>query len=144
MRLTQALYSALNASRRRASSSITRKPRLECRPLPVYLQPTHVADSNRKIIIDSLTPGHRAELRSVAHSLKPIFQIGKEGVTERAVEAVREAFNTREILKVKVLDSAPADARATGETLASSIEDAHLVQVIGRTVVLFRPVPETT
>ena len=101
-------------------------------------------DLNRKIIIDSLTPGQRAELRSAAHSLKPIFQIGKEGVTERAVEAVREAFNTREILKVKVLDSAPSDAHATGETLASSIEGAQLVQVIGRTVVLFRPEPETT
>jgi RNA-binding protein len=100
-------------------------------------------DSNRKINIDSLTPGHRAELRSAAHSLKPIFQIGKEGVTERAVEAVREAFNSREILKVKVLDSAPADARTAAETLASRIEGAHLVQVIGRTVVLFRPMPET-
>lgn len=124
------------------SSSITRKPRLECRPLPVYLQPTHFADSNRKIIIDSLTPGRRAELRSAAHSLKPIFQIGKEGVTERAVGAVREAFNTREVLKVKVLDSAPADVRTTGETLAASIEDSHLVQVIGRTIILYRPRPE--
>jgi RNA-binding protein len=74
--------------------------------------------------------------------LKPIFQVGKDGVTERAVVAVREAFNTREILKVKVLDSAPTDAQATGETLVSSIEDAHLVQVIGRTVVLYRPDPE--
>lgn len=56
--------------------------------------------------------------------------------------AVREAFNTREILKVKVLDSAPTDARTTGEALASGIEGAHLVQVIGRTVVLYRPTPE--
>ena len=63
-------------------------------------------------------------------------------MTERAVEAVSEAFNTREILKVKVLDSAPADAGTTGEALASRIEDAHLVQVIGRTVVLYRPDPE--
>ena len=80
----------------------------------------------------------------MAHSLKPIFQVGKEGVTGRTVEAVREAFNTREVLKVKVLDSAPTDARTTGEALASSIEGAHLVQVIGRTMVLFRPEPETT
>lgn len=68
--------------------------------------------------------------------------MGKEGVTERAINAVREAFNTREILKVKVLDSAPLDARTTGEGLASGIDEAHLVQVIGRTVVLYRPKPE--
>ena len=65
-------------------------------------------------------------------------------MTERAIEAVSEAFNTREILKVKVLDSAPADARTTAEALASRIEDAHVVQVIGRTVVLHRPEPEPT
>ena len=92
--------------------------------------------------IDSLTPGHRAELRSLAHALKPIFQVGKDGVTERAVTAVREAFNTREILKVKVLDSAPMDALGAGEALVSSIDAAHLVQVIGRTIVLYRPEPE--
>ena len=74
--------------------------------------------------------------------MKPIFQVGKDGVTERAVVAVREAFNTREILKVKVLDAAPAEAHATGEALVSGIEDAHLVQVIGRTLVLYRPYPE--
>ncbi len=74
--------------------------------------------------------------------MKPIFQVGKEGVTDRAIDAVRDAFNTREILKIKVLDSAPANARATGEALASGIEDAQVVQVIGRTVVLYRPEPE--
>lgn len=81
-------------------------------------------------------------MKSLAHPLKPIFQVGKDGVTERAVQAVREAFNTREILKVKVLDSAPGDAHSTGEALAEGIEGAHLVQVIGRTVVLYRPEPE--
>jgi len=81
-------------------------------------------------------------LKSLAHSLKPLHQIGKDGVTDRAVGAIREAFNTREILKVKVLDSAPKDAQDTGEALASRIEDAQLVQVIGRTVVLYRPDPE--
>jgi len=60
----------------------------------------------------------------------------------QAVGAVSEAFNTREVLKVKVLDSAPTDALTTGEALASRIQDAHLVQVIGRTVVLYRPDPE--
>jgi len=126
------------------SRVLTEPRRLECQPLPVYVSPTHFCLRTGGTAIDSLTPSRRAELRSLAHSLKPIFQVGKEGVTERAIEALSEAFNTREILKVKVLDSAPVDARATGEALASSIENAHLVQVIGRTVVLFRPVPETT
>ena len=74
--------------------------------------------------------------------MKPIFQVGKDGVSDRAVGAVREAFNTRELLKVKVLDSAPMSAREVGEVLATDIEDAQLVQVIGRIVVLYRPDPD--
>ena len=97
---------------------------------------------NGEARIDPLTPGQRAQLKSLAHPLKPIFQVGKDGLSERAVAAVREAFNTRELLKVKVLDSAPDDARRTGEDLAAGIEGTHLVQVIGRTLVLYRPDPD--
>lgn len=92
--------------------------------------------------IDTLTTKQRAYLKKLAHPLKPIHQIGKEGLTVPGVRAIREAFNTREILKVKVQDSAPADVRATGEALVAQIEDTHLVQVIGRTLVLYRPDPD--
>lgn len=92
--------------------------------------------------IAALTAKQRAKLRSLAHPLKPILQIGRAGVTPQAIEAVREAFNNREILKVKVLDSAPADVRAVGESLAREIDGAHLVQTVGHTAVLYRPDPE--
>lgn len=131
-----------SANRRQLISQPPVAGRLECQPLPLYVSRAHSDPRTGRAAIDSLTPGRRAELRSQAHSLKPIFQVGKEGVTDRAIDAVRDAFNTREILKIKVLDSAPANARATGEALASGIEDAQVVQVIGRTVVLYRPEPE--
>lgn len=89
-----------------------------------------------------LTSRQRAFLRSKAHHLKPILQVGAEGVTPAVVESVREAFNTRELLKVKVLESAPEDARTSGARLAEAIEGAHVPQTIGRTVVLYRPFPE--
>jgi RNA-binding protein len=92
--------------------------------------------------MEALTPKQRASLKSVAHGLKPILQIGKEGVTDATARSVEGAFQKRELLKVKVLESAPADARETGTMLAAGIEGAHLVQVIGRTVVLYRRHPE--
>ncbi len=116
--------------------------RLECQSPRAYLPGSQSRTRARRKTIDPLTPSQRAELKSLAHPLKPIFQVGKDGVTDRAVQAVSEAFNTREILKVKVLDSAPEDARATGAALADGIEGAQVVQVIGRTVVLYRPQPE--
>lgn len=92
--------------------------------------------------IHSLTPKRRAYLRSLAHDLKPVLQIGKGGVTPAAVGAVRDALAARELIKVRVLDAAPEPARATGEALVAGLGDAHLVQVIGRTVVLYRRDPE--
>jgi len=97
---------------------------------------------DREVIIDTLTPKQRAHLRSDAQSLKPILQVGKDGASEATVNAVRDAFNSRELLKIKVLDNAPEDAASAGRTIASSIENAEIVQVIGRTVVLYRPAPD--
>ena len=86
----------------------------------------------------TLTPKQRAHLRSLAHHLKPILHVGKEGLTEAAVTAVEQAFNTRELLKVKVTDGAPITAREAGDEIAARVEGAHHVQTIGRTVVLYR------
>ncbi|HEX6940568.1 MAG TPA: ribosome assembly RNA-binding protein YhbY [Longimicrobiales bacterium] len=90
----------------------------------------------------ALTSKQRAYLKSLAHPLKPILQIGKEGVTPAVVDTVASAFNTRELLKVKVLEAAPASARETADELASRIPGAEPVQVIGRTAILYRRHPE--
>ncbi len=90
----------------------------------------------------ALTSKQRAQLKSLAHPLKPLLHVGKEGVTGTVVASVREAFNTRELLKVKVLEAAPQSARAIGEDLAWRLDGVELVQVIGRTVVLYRRHPE--
>ena len=89
-----------------------------------------------------LTSRQRAHLKSLAHSLKPILQIGKDGVTDALARSVEDAFHTRELFKIKVLDSAPIDAREIADMIAGAIENAHVVQVIGRTIVLYRPDPE--
>ncbi len=90
---------------------------------------------------ETLTKKQRAHLRSLAHHLRPVLHVGKEGVTETAARAVEDAFNTRELLKIKVLEGAPESAKESGAALAAKIAGSHLVQVIGRTVVLYRPHP---
>jgi RNA-binding protein len=89
-----------------------------------------------------LTSKQRAFLRSLAHPLKPIVQIGKEGLTEEVASSLADAFQNRELLKVKVLESAPVDARDAAAELSKIVDGAHAVQVIGRTVVLYRRHPE--
>ncbi|MDT8342622.1 MAG: YhbY family RNA-binding protein [Longimicrobiales bacterium] len=89
-----------------------------------------------------LTSRQRAFLRSRAHALKPILQIGAGGLTPAVLDAVRDAFNQRELLKVKVLESAPEGARDVGAALTAALENVHVAQTIGRTVVLYRPFPK--
>lgn len=89
-----------------------------------------------------LTSKQRAHLRSLAHSLKPVLQIGAEGVTDAVLQSVQEAFNTRELLKVKVLENAPEGARETADRIVAALEGVDVPQTIGRTVVLYRPFPD--
>ena len=89
-----------------------------------------------------LTSKQRAHLRSLAHRLKPVVHVGNDGITEAVVTSVEEALRNRELLKVKVLEGAPLDARGAADALTGRIAEAHVPQVIGRTVVLYRPFPE--
>ena len=92
--------------------------------------------------MSELTSKQRAFLRSKAHSLKPVIHIGAGGVTPAVLQSIGDAFNTRELLKVKILDTAPDGARETGDAIAAGLTGVQIPQTIGRTVVLYRPFPE--
>lgn len=90
----------------------------------------------------ALTSKQRAHLRRLAHHLKPVVLVGGDGVTDAVLASVREAFHSRELLKVKVQEAAPEPARVTADRIAGSLGGVHAVQVIGRTAVLYRPFPQ--
>ncbi|HEX6588929.1 MAG TPA: ribosome assembly RNA-binding protein YhbY [Longimicrobiales bacterium] len=90
----------------------------------------------------TLNARQRAHLKSLAHPLKAMAQIGKGGVDDAVVQSLDDAFQNRELLKVKVLESAPVSAKEAAEQLAERVSGAKLVQVIGRTVVLYRQHPD--
>lgn len=89
----------------------------------------------------SLNTKQRTYLRSLAHHLKPVVIIGKEGVTQSVIESVNNAFINRELLKVKVLENAPESARESVNLILEneSMHDTLAVQVMGRIITLFRP-----
>lgn len=89
-----------------------------------------------------LTSKQRAELRRLAHKLKPVVLIGADGITDAVLASIRDAFHTRELLKVKALESAPAPIREIADAIANALDDAQTVQTIGRVAVLYRPDPE--
>ncbi|MEL6614287.1 MAG: YhbY family RNA-binding protein [Bacteroidota bacterium] len=90
----------------------------------------------------ALTSKQRAHLRKLAHPLRPVLHLGKEGATVAAVRALRQAFNTRELAKVRVLDGGELGPREAAEVLAGQIEHATVVAVAGRNAVIYRPDPD--
>lgn len=90
----------------------------------------------------SLTAKQRSHLKGLAHHLKPIHHIGKEGISEATLKAISEAFNQRELMKVRVQESAPEPAKVAGPLLSEQMPGVELVQTIGRVVVLYRRHPE--
>jgi RNA-binding protein len=91
--------------------------------------------------VPDLTSKQRAHLRSLSHTIKPTIHVGKEGVTTAAIRSVRQAFAHRELLKVRVLDTAPEETRDAAHALAAGVEGAVVVQVVGRSATLYRPDP---
>ena len=85
-----------------------------------------------------LNSKQRAQLRAEANGLDPIFQIGKEGVTESVIAQVEDTFNTRELFKIKVhLETSPETPKEIAQKIAEATK-CDVVQVVGGTIVLFR------
>lgn len=88
-----------------------------------------------------LTSKQRAKLRGLANSMDTILQVGKGGIGDALIKQVDDALNARELIKMRVLETAPAFARETAEELAQKTR-SEVVFVIGTRFVLYRRNPK--
>lgn len=88
-----------------------------------------------------LTSKDRAFLRGIANTLPTTQQIGKDGVTEAVCRQADEELKAKELIKLRVLESALLTAREASEQLCAAI-GAEPVQCIGSKLVLYRPSPD--
>ena len=84
-----------------------------------------------------LTGKQKRLLRSKAHHLNPIFQVGKGGVNENMIKQVGEALEARELLKVSVLQNCEEDRDTVAQQLSEGAK-AVVVQIIGNIIVLYK------
>jgi RNA-binding protein len=84
-----------------------------------------------------LTGKQKRYLRSKAHHLSPIFQVGKGGVNENMVKQIADVLEARELIKVSILQNCEEDKDVVAEQLSKGAR-AELVQVIGNTLVLYK------
>lgn len=84
-----------------------------------------------------LTSKRRAYLRKKAHDLDALVRIGKDGVTDNLIQSILDAIESRELLKVKILQNCEEEKMEIMEQL-SQYKEFEVVGIIGRTIILFR------
>ena len=84
-----------------------------------------------------LTGKQKSHLRALAHKLKPVVQIGHQGLTEGVLSALEVALERHELIKVKISGEAELEA----SDLQPEVEKAtnsQVAQIIGHTLVVYR------
>lgn len=88
-----------------------------------------------------LTTRQRQFLKGLAHPLHPLVQIGKEGLSQGIINTINTELQNHELIKVKIGNNSGLDKNSTSEEVAQET-GAILVQLIGKTFVLFKANPE--
>jgi RNA-binding protein len=85
----------------------------------------------------ALNSKERASLRAEAHHLAVLVHIGHHGITQAIQQSLDDALRTRELVKIQFSKTADIDLKSAAGELAKAVA-ADVVQVIGRTVTLYR------
>lgn len=88
-----------------------------------------------------LTSKQRAYLRSLANEIDTILMVGKSGIGDDVIKQAGDALSAREIIKAKVLETAPLSPKEAAEQIAGETK-SEVVQVIGSKFVLYRKNPK--
>ncbi|MBJ8193081.1 ribosome assembly RNA-binding protein YhbY, partial [Bacillus cereus] len=75
-----------------------------------------------------LTGKQKRYLRSMAHHLDPVFQVGKNGTNEHLMRHINDAIEKRELMKVQILNNCLDDKHEIAEELAAET-GSGLVQI---------------
>ena len=91
--------------------------------------------------MEELSGKQRRYLRGQGNSIKPTVYLGKDGISDALLNSLGEAFNNRELVKVRIEKSCELERKEAGRQLAQAAA-AHMVQVLGNTLLLYQPDPD--
>ena len=84
------------------------------------------------------TSKQRSYLKGLASNEDAIFQIGKSSITPSMIQAIDDAIEKRELIKISVLKNCMDDPRELADIVAERTH-SNVVIVIGKKIVLYRP-----
>jgi len=87
-----------------------------------------------------LKGSQRKFLRGLAHSYKPLVQVGKEGLRESVLRAIDTALEAHELIKLKI--AAERDEREQFVPVIEARLNCECVGTVGRIAILYREHPD--
>ena len=87
-----------------------------------------------------LTGSQRKYLRGLAHSYKPLVQVGKEGLSENVLSSIDTNLEAHELIKVKI--AAERDQREQFVPVIEERLNCECVGTVGRMAILYRENPD--
>ena len=84
-----------------------------------------------------LKPNQRAYLRKLAQTMSPIFQVGKNVVTDNQIEQLCNALEVHELIKINLLNTTPADKFSISDEI-SQRTGAEVVHIIGNKLTIYK------
>ena len=88
-----------------------------------------------------LTSGEKKTLKSLANTLETKYQLGKSGITDTSVDMFDKALTAHELVKIDVMKNVTTEIMELALDLSSKLK-AEVVNVIGRTILLYRRNPK--
>ena len=77
-------------------------------------------------------------LRSLAHPLKPVVFVGQKGLTAALTDAMNEALDSHELIKVKFIDFKEKSKKlALAEQIEATVP-CEMVGMVGHMVIFYR------
>ncbi|MBT8354971.1 MAG: ribosome assembly RNA-binding protein YhbY [Desulfofustis sp.] len=87
--------------------------------------------------IQPLSNAQKKFLRKLGHALSPVVYIGKEGLSETVVVAIDEALEYHELIKIKIINTDKISKQEAADRVPE-LSKGHLVQLIGKTLLVYR------
>ena len=91
--------------------------------------------------VPPLTTRQKQFLKGLAHPLSPFVQIGKEELSPGVIETIKTELKHHELIKVKIGSNCGLEKNSSSLAIAEQTQSS-LVQLIGKTIVLYKANPK--
>ncbi|MFO7559910.1 MAG: YhbY family RNA-binding protein [Desulfobacterales bacterium] len=87
---------------------------------------------------EKLKGSQRKYLRGLAHGMKPVIYIGQKGITDSVANALEEALDVHELVKLKFIDFKEKVQKKEFIDVIEKKNRCEMVGMIGHTAIFYR------